>query len=765
SLLLGLSALLRSPGDLTLVFPSCALPLKLAQWGMLLEILHAAAGAVPSPIVPTFLQVNSRIGMLSVLLLAPSLEESSSAGVMALSWSMVEVVRYAFYINSLLVPGGQAGTWYPLFWLRYSLFALLYPTGIGGEVLTMLSAVSDPSFSSLLGGWAGTLLKWVLLLYIPGAPFMYFNMVSIRARAFKKRFAPPRPPPSGVEFPLDAKGLRSTSELGKQAIARAIAATQAPNALATAERCERERSWRFGYGEYIRSLVVCSCDSPAGALASAKAGLDLMYDSMLFYAKGEGGAEGEGKSFRASVEAVKDSFHTGSVKGVGTLVKGYRVPYDAGWHPTNPLPPPHETPLSGDALNAHALKWAERGIIESDAAEALCWTSNYFEKGGTLEGVYVVMIGASSAMGPCAKLLEMGATVVAIDIPGCWGKGGKRPTSEVWRRLRETAQRSAGAIVFPMSKPMRECKDQQEVYEAAGCDLLHQPAEIANWLCEWQAGRTMELSFDFPRPSTTIPATARVAIGNYTYLDGELHVKLALCADYLIARLRKSRPSTSVAFLCTPTDVHVRSDASDTAARHNYGSGRGFEMLLNLLSRGKWLVPNFDQPITMKSGKQVKYVDGLALAQGPNYALAKRMQHWRAMLEFDAGATVSSMVAPSTATTSVLHNRTFGWVYGGMPYFKYEIFKQDTTNAVMAAMLMHDLLNPESPKNPANRSKFKMDNTIELFSTQAVHGGLWCSPYKLDSIGEISALIYFTSMAKPYLLVLTVAAVSAIFVL
>lgn len=95
-------------------------------------------------------------------------------------------------------------------------------------------------------------------------------------------------------------------------------------------------------------------------------------------------------------------------------------------------------------------------------------------------------------------------------------------------------------------------------------------------------------------PQTTIPATARVAIGNYTYLDGELHVKLALCADYLIARLRKSRPSTSVAFLCTPTDVHVRSDASDTAARRNYGSGYGclgFEMLANLLSRGKWLVP------------------------------------------------------------------------------------------------------------------------------------------------------------------------------
>jgi Protein tyrosine phosphatase-like protein, PTPLA len=39
------------------------------------------------------------------------------------SWALVEVPRYLFYVFNLLgdVP-------YPLFWLRYSLFALLYPT-------------------------------------------------------------------------------------------------------------------------------------------------------------------------------------------------------------------------------------------------------------------------------------------------------------------------------------------------------------------------------------------------------------------------------------------------------------------------------------------------------------------------------------------------------------------------------------------------------------------------------------------------------------
>lgn len=51
-------------------------------------------------------------------------------------------------------------------------------------------------------------------------------------------------------------------------------------------------------------------------------------------------------------------------------------------------------------------------------------------------------------------------------------------------------------------------------------------------------------------------------------------------------------------------------------------------------------------------------------------ALAKRLQHWRAMLAYQAGHVVSSNIAPSTATLSVVSNRTFAWAYGGMPYFK-----------------------------------------------------------------------------------------------
>merc|ERR1712072_233455 len=120
------------------------------------------------------------------------------------------------------------------------------------------------------------------------------------------------------------------------------------------------------------------------------------------------------------------------------------------------------------------------------------------------------------------------------------------------------------------------------------------------------------------------------------------------------------------------------------------------------------------------------------------------------------GAKVSSMVAPSTATISVIHNKTFAWAYGGMPYFGYEIFKQETTNAVMAALLINDVINSDTPKDPKNAKKNKIENSIELFRTQSVHGGLWTSPYQVESLGMPSVLIYFLPMVIQALLAIFV---------
>ena len=173
---------------------------------------------------------------------------------------------------------------------------------------------------------------------------------------------------------------------------------------------------------------------------------------------------------------------------------------------------------------------------------------------------------------------------------------------------------------------------------------------------------------------------------------------------------------------------------------------------------GAKLKPNVCKPVETAKGPSSHMVDGLSVAQGPNYALAKRMQHWRAVVAFESGHVASTMVAPSTATLSVIHNKTFAWAYGGMPTFGYEIFKQETTNAVMSAVLVHDVLNDAGPKHPKNRAKFGVDNALKLFASESVHGGLWRSPYTVDSLGEASAGIYFFGLAKPYLIAAGLAA-------
>jgi hypothetical protein len=67
----------------------------------------------------------------------------------------------------------------------------------------------------------------------------------------------------------------------------------------------------------------------------------------------------------------------------------------------------------------------------------------------------------------------------------------------------------------------------------------------------------------------------------------------------------------------------------------------------------------------------------LCVDQGPNYALAKRLQHWLAVIARASGHTVSSNIAPSTATVSVVHNAQFAAAYKGFHLFKpMEVFYQ-----------------------------------------------------------------------------------------
>lgn len=178
---------------------------------------------------------------------------------------------------------------------------------------------------------------------------------------------------------------------------------------------------------------------------------------------------------------------------------------------------------------------------------------------------------------------------------------------------------------------------------------------------------------------------------------------------------------------------------------------------MSLLSQGKFLRKNAKKVVSGEGGDYY-FINGVSVAQGPNYILAKRMQHWRAIIARSKGCIVSSNIAPATSTLSVVQNRTFAWAYEGMPYFKpYEIFAPETSNAVMSAILFSDLSSPKSSGNP----KTKLSNPNQLFSYGSFNGGNWRCAYEVDSIGETSVLIYFSRIGGPYLAIGGVAVAAA----
>mmetsp|Transcript_19946 Transcript_19946/g.43369 ORF Transcript_19946/g.43369 Transcript_19946/m.43369 type:complete len:748 (-) Transcript_19946:200-2443(-) len=676
--------------------------LFITQSAALLEIVHATLGLVRSPVVVTAMQVMSRIVALVAVTYSPNASTQWGAGVMIISWSCVEIFRYLFYAFALVSGDSMKKTPYPLFWLRYSLFAVLYPTGITGELTCFLGAAYDPVFHSMFSAEAAIWFYARILpvVYVLGSPFMILNMVGNRKSSFKKRFARAPPPPRGIVFPLEeGKTTRSSTPVNKEILASAVGAVNPTKA----EKIRSAKGYRFTYVKHLTGLVEEQCKSPEACLKIAQAGLDKAYDIFQFVAP-----DGSSVSVREAMNTKStEKFSTGFIQGEGAKGDGVmEVPYKGNI-------------LKGQALKDQVKAWVDYGTIEPSAGEAMIGcvdNPNWCD----LSDKYFVLLGAGSAMGPLLVLLALGANVIAVDLD--------RPN--IWKRLIGLAKKSSGTITFPLKQEQSSLKTDDELYANAGCNLFTHTPMIRDWLMDLYPGKSF-------------------TVGSYAYLNGALHVQVSLAMDAITRDLSEKRQGTSLAYLCTPTDLHlVPKEAWDASVANfkEYGSHL-LCMLVRLFSASRLLKKNAKDPVAGEGG-DFYMINGVSVAQGPNYILAKRMQHWRAVTANSKGCIVSSNIAPATATVSVTQNRTFAWAYEGMPYFKpYEIFAPETSNAVMSAILFSDLNNPKSAGNPKNT----LDNPNQLFSHGSFHGGNWRCAYEVDSIGETSVLIYFARIGAPYI--------------
>ena len=636
------------------------------------------------------------------------------AGLMILSWATVEVPRYLFYVASIVVSGNPQQHKIPfvLFWLRYSLFAILYPTGIIGELTVFFSAAYDPAFVAIFGT-PGTIYyaRILPIIYFFGSPFMIYNMILNRKNAFRKRFAKPPPPPNGLVWPIvGTTGERSSTETNKEILAAAVGAVNTTKRDAILN-CKK---WRFQYTKHLAALVEEQCTSSDNALKIAQAGLDKAYELFEFV----NAADGTSQSFAAAMAKKSTTsepfFYTGFVQGTKPKATNQviEVPYKG-------------KVLSGQALKDQIQKWVDYGTIEPSCGKAMQTCVDHPEWVANIsKDRYFVLLGAGSAMGPLLVLMALGANVIAIDLD--------RPM--IWQRLLTIAKSSCGTMTFPLKiDPTKTTMTDELMYANAGCNLFTHTPMIRDWLLPLYPGK---------------PFT----VGCYAYLDGALHVQVSLAMDAICRDLSEQRKNTSLAYLCTPTDLHlIPKDAYDAqVANYKIYCQKLYCMVLHMINPKKFLRKNPRPPVVSSTNGETYYiVNGISVAQGPNYALAKRMQHWRAIIARSKNnCIVSSNIAPSTSTASVVHNRTFAWAYEGMPYFKpYEIFAPETSNAVMSTLLVFDLNDTTSVGNPAT----KISNPNQLFAYNSFHGGVWRCAYEIDSIGEASVFLYFGRLAKPYI--------------
>jgi len=472
----------------------------------------------------------------------------------------------------------------------------------------------------------------------------------------------------GVVFPQTGSG-RSTSALGRAIVADALRAVDPVGSRSA----EAETSWRREYRVHFRRLVEAGLQSRDAAVTIARDGLDSMHERMKFSTM-----DGDVGLAEATTLPVAAPLTTVTVSGSGAAEEELVLPYQG-------------ERLRGADLLRRLDTWVAAGVVEPSCAEAVRlvvhnpqWLS--------LAGHRVAVLGAGAEMSPLTALLRWGAEVAAIDLP--------RPA--IWQRLIGTARRYAGRLHVPAAPAGHDL----DAGTGLGADLLHEMNRVAGWLA----------SIDGP-----------LLLGNYVYADGAMHVRVTAAVEALTKHLLGLRSDVGLAFLATPTDVFAVPAEAVAEATRRWAAREGIGRIrrpLRLVSGGRLLARNYPP------GADPGINDSLVMQQGPNYALAKRLQRWRAAQARADGVHVSLRVAPATRTRSVIKNRILAAAFTGAHRFGIEVFEPATSNTLMAALLVHDLC----AGRPAEDHPWR----DEAFA--AAHGGLWRQPYTPRSVLGIAVL-------------------------
>ena len=485
---------------------------------------------------------------------------------------------------------------------------------------------------------------------------------------------------AGVVFPL-TDGERATQPVGRHIVATATRRVD----TAASDAARTEERWFRHYPQHFREMTRLAAGLNAGLIAAD--GLTALHDSMRFRRQGAEGA------VRDAIELPRPHYFTSvTVEGTGTFEGDSLSLYD------------QSNPVRGSALSRLLERWESNGTAEPSAVDALRLlheTPEWLD----LRGQTFVAFGAGAEMGPCSALLSWGAHVVAIDLPG----------TPAWRPLLDTARASPGRLTVPVRSDLGPSPTDAEIAASAGADVITDAPELTEWL----------LGLEGP-----------LTVGDYVYAPGGVQVRASTAVDAVMATLAERRDDVGLAYLATPTDAYAVPSDVVLASMHEFSRSNPFVAMARGLGGHRVFRANYPTMLTMATERRFGLFDGLITQQGANYALAKRIQRWRAMTSREGGTWVSINVAPPTRTTSVVNNRLLEAAYGGSHRFGLKVFSPPASRQVMAALLVHDLRNRHSVAHAST----PLENEMDLYATGAVHGGIWRAPYEPRSVLGFAAI-------------------------
>ena len=343
---------------------------------------------------------------------------------------------------------------------------------------------------------------------------------------------------------------------------------------------------------------------------------------------------------------------------------------------------------------------AERGEITMAAQRGLRWIVEHIEaQGGVLDlrDQRFVLLGAGAELAPTAALLAAGAQVLWVDV------------SDHARFLRTRGAHVGAGSLLHAAEPL---------------NLLDEPARVRAAIERFAA--------DSGGP---------VHLGAFAYAAGASQEwRLGAAMNAIAAHLPPSALA-SLSMFVSPTTVPTLQPECLRAAEAQLQNESMWKATLSragILTKPGAYVANgaavgySTVSIQGLSYQAAQYVSKLCAAEAfANYGTRLQLKDARPL-------TVSANVAGITRTRSLSHP-LFEAAFLGAPRFSVRIFYPETTRALGALLMLHDLLNTAAPGHAS--SPLSAAERTAALQSQQMHGGIYNLPYGLESAIRIAAVL------------------------